>query len=184
MVAGLQSAGRPAAVINDSDSLDLTHSITLCLTHHQLIYHTDTWQPHPRLPQPRTRAMLSEAPDNILTWLSATPQPEVALSSYSYHHCRCWSTGLSFYILNKKSNHCNLEGSLILGMGTVGRCPPKCSLHPTKKITRILCFTLRFGQSYNCHIKIIHVAYIVYACCLQIILLHVVCVQMGHTTSS
>lgn len=49
MEAGFQDAGRPVAIINDSDRLDLTHSITLCLTHHQLIYHADTWQPHPRL---------------------------------------------------------------------------------------------------------------------------------------
>lgn len=52
MGTGLQGAGRPVGVINDSDRPDLTHSITLRLTHHQLIYHTDTWQPHPRLTLP------------------------------------------------------------------------------------------------------------------------------------
>lgn len=77
MGARLQGAGRPVCVINDSDRPDLTHSITLSLTHHKLIYHTDTWQPHPASPrhQPRTGATPS-----------AGHQPPVSRRcSYSVH---------------------------------------------------------------------------------------------------
>ncbi|XP_059206285.1 schlafen-like protein 1 [Centropristis striata] len=82
MGAGLQGAGRPVWVINDSDRPDLTHSITLRLTHQQLIYHADTWQPHPRLTPPHLSAnpgpeqCFLGPPDNMLAWLQTLAKPE------------------------------------------------------------------------------------------------------------
>lgn len=106
MGAGLQGAGRPVWVINDSDRPDLTHSITLRLTHHQLIHHTDTWQPHPPphpaspRHQPRTGAMPYGAPRQhfglAVSHISALKL--LLVSSYSWHRGRCYSKGLIILI--------------------------------------------------------------------------------------
>lgn len=92
MGAGLQGAGRPVWVINDSDRPDLTHSITLCLAH-QLVYHSGTRQPNPRLALPHLtinagqERCIPRTPDNILPRLSATSQPEVSpLSAPVFFH--------------------------------------------------------------------------------------------------
>lgn len=76
---GSKMLADPVAIINDSDRPDLTHSITLCLAHHQVIQHADTWQP--RLPpaaspvhQHGTRRIPLVASHNIWTRLSAIPQ--------------------------------------------------------------------------------------------------------------
>ncbi|TWW65491.1 hypothetical protein D4764_21G0003910 [Takifugu flavidus] len=50
-----RGAARPVVVINDGDSVDLTHSITSGRTVQQLIYNTDTWQPRPPHPHLSTR---------------------------------------------------------------------------------------------------------------------------------
>lgn len=55
MRAQQRGAAGPVVVINDGDSVDLTHSITSGRTVQQLIYNTDTWQPHPPHPHLSTQ---------------------------------------------------------------------------------------------------------------------------------
>lgn len=70
----MYGSGRPVCVINDSDRLDFTHSITPCLTHRQLIHYSETPLPHLTTDsQPQTTVQLDSRPALGLKLLLFSP---------------------------------------------------------------------------------------------------------------